>query len=622
MAKKTTQTGTRAIRAHFETARRQIEAEKPVVDPDPHLSRDGIRPGLWEGAPHDRMPPDCPVHVIGRDAQGTVWVLTATGHLRAVEKWDMPMLVDLFAPYVNYLFWAWPAWGKKKYVDEDGQPQEEPRIMRVEKDKVATCLINQAARRPDFDPQTQHRGRGGWQDKAGQFIWHSGSWMWMSNGKTLDRARPAEHDGFLYTRQPSTIEPWDMPVEQEESPALRILEDLRTWKWERPYLDPVLCLGWIATALMGGALKARPIVFTGGGAGVGKSTLHELIRNVLEGAVFAAVDTTAAGIYQRVKHDALPILVDELENKPGSTKAQSVIELARVAYTGGDIARGGADHEGTTFKMHNSFLFSAINPPPMTEADKSRMAILNLARLDASDGVGRKVSVAIETDGRMLLRQIMDGWTDFRGRLLQDWWDTLHQQGLDSRAIDTYGTLLAAAELLVGPAVLEEIGLPVTEQRKLGEIIAAATALERGERLDNWHKCVNRLLDSTIEQWRDGVKPTVGGVVEAVEKNELSLPFARERLQLVNLGMRDRGDPGQGYCLAVPNDGPLLQKIFADTEWQRSGWFGALKQAPQDVVLRNEGNKQKVKINGSTKHCLLIDMAAFAAYVEREGQKG
>jgi hypothetical protein len=61
----------------------------------------------------------------------------------------------------------------------------------------------------------------------------------------------------------------------------------------------------------------------------------------------------------------LPFLVDELESKAGSSKNQSVIELARVAYTGGDISRGGADHEGTTFKMNSSFMFSAINPPPM-----------------------------------------------------------------------------------------------------------------------------------------------------------------------------------------------------------------------------------------------------------------
>src|SRR5690606_32617273 len=126
-----------------------------------------------------------------------------------------------------------------------------------------------------------------------------------------------------------------------------------------PYLDPILCLGWLATSLMGAALKTRPVIFTTGGAGVGKTTLREVFRNVLDGAVFAVADTTAAGIYQHMRNDALMVLVDELENKPGSTKAQAVIDLARIAYSGDDMARGGQDHEGVQFKMYASFMFSA-----------------------------------------------------------------------------------------------------------------------------------------------------------------------------------------------------------------------------------------------------------------------
>jgi hypothetical protein len=111
----------------------------------------------------------------------------------------------------------------------------------------------------------------------------------------------------LYTRGKPTIEPWHEPVAADESPAKRILDDLATWNWQRPYLDPVLVLGWIASSLMGGALKARPIVFTTGGHGVGKSTLHELITNTLQGVVNTAVDTTAAGIYQKAKPRRLAV---------------------------------------------------------------------------------------------------------------------------------------------------------------------------------------------------------------------------------------------------------------------------------------------------------------------------
>jgi hypothetical protein len=338
--------------------------------------------------------------------------------------------------------------------------------------------------------------------------------------------------------------------------------------------------------------------------------------------VFSTVDTTAAGIYQRMKHDALPIMVDELENKPGSYKATSVIELARVSYTGGDIARGGADHEGTTFKMHSSFFFSAINPPPMGVQDRTRMAILNLSRLDTSAGIGRKVIVRNETDGRMILRQIMDGWKQFNEELLPHWWGILASQGLDSRAIDTYGTLLAAAELLVGMQGLIDCGLPADDSKQLADIIGEATAADRAEQLDNWHRCLNHLLASTIEQWRDGVKPSIGGVMDEltniVAHQDMDLDHARNRLQLVNCSCRRRGDvgtdPHAGPYLAIPSDGPMLAKVFASTEWQQGGWNIALKQGVTSGVVVINRDKSTMKINGAPKRCLLIDMKAFQKY--------
>lgn len=630
MAKKAqTQTGSRAIRAIFADAERAIEDTIDPHDPDPNLPRpdaDGnmIKPGQWDGAPFSKMPDDCPVKVVGRDADGVVYCISTTGHMRAMQKWDMPALADLFAPRLNTMMYFWPGFGEVK-VTEDGVEQKKLMVKRVERDKLMMCLVNDAARKPDFDPHTQHRGRGGWQDEQGRFIWHSGGWLWTSNGRKLERSRPAQHEGFLYTRMAATIEPWQEPVSAEESPAKRILADLKTWNWERPYLDPILLLGWIATALMGGALKARPIVFTTGGAGVGKSTLQELMKNALKGVVTTSVNTTAAGIYQRAKHDSLPFMVDELESKAGSTRAESVIELARVAYTGGDISRGGQDHEATTFTAQQSFLFSAINAPPMGSQDKSRMALLNLSRLDRANGIGRKLTVSVDTDGRMMLRQVMDGWTDFQGRLLQNYWDALAAQGLDSRAIDTFGTLLAAAELLVGPDALEEAGLPVTEHQRLGEIVASATALERAENLDNWHKCLDLLFQASIDAYREGIKPTIGGVCELLRVGPNAGGWdaagARERLQLVGLGAIDagklKGRPEFGPLLAVPADGPMLQRIFSDTEFLKGVWYTALKQAPRDIVLRDLGNAQKVKINGSTKHCLLIDLEAFERFATK-----
>jgi hypothetical protein len=220
----------------------------------------------------------------------------------------------------------------------------------------------------------------------------------------------------------------------------------------------------------------------------------------------------------------------------------------------------------------------------------------------------------------MILRQIMDGWKDFQGDMLQYYWEELAPQGLDSRAIDTFGTLLAAAELLVGREALEEIGLPVGEANRVGELVAAATAVERSENLDNWHACIDHLFNSTIESWREGIKPTVGSVAENLylgpQQGGWDAKGARERLALVGLGAVDRGKvgPDVGACIAVPSDGPQLARIFGDTNWHKGVWFSALKQGPADIVLRDKGNHQVVKINNVAKRCLLIDLEAFERF--------
>lgn len=607
MARRRTQVGTQATRAHFIEAMRALDERAEIRDADPNLPRDGINPGKWDGAPWDRLPPGCPVQVLGHNGTLT-YCLSATGQLHAVERWDMHVIASLFAPQVNYAYWAWPAF-KKVGTNEDGEPIY--RVDRVERDKAMICLVSEGKRRGLFDPNRRVRGRGGWMADQGSFIWNSGEWLWSVNERgELQAARPAEHGGYLYTRAPDITRPWEMPIAREESPALSILEDLRTWKWERPYLDPVLFLGWLVSALMGGALDWRPIVFTTGGAGVGKSTLHKIVEAILGDSLIALVDTTAAGIYQHVKQDSLPVTVDELEAKRGSTRATSVIELARLAASGGKMARGGQNHDGTTFQARSSFMFSAILPPPMGNQDKTRMAVLNLKKLDRGHG---REPVVRETDGRMLLRQIMDGWHDFRTQILPDWRKTLHLAGFDARAIDTYGTLLAAAEMLVGPEVLEDLGLEVSNQEALAEIIRAATSAERAEQIEKWQECLEHLLAAPIDAHRGGDRLTVGGVLEDFEKGgTLDLTYARERLALAGLGLRKAGEPAIGPFLAVPAKHPALTRIFADTDFYEGGWWAALKQAPEDVVLRGLDQRwHTVKIQRGAKYCLLVDLGAW-----------
>jgi hypothetical protein len=632
MAKKAViQSGLTGIRAQFQDAMSALAEVKAIKDEDPNLLRDGIKAGQWEGAPHNNMPPKCPVTVLGMKGD-TVYAISAIGEMQEITKFDLPTLIKLFSPFVNYLFWAWPAWSKAK-GELGSEGYVPPKVERIQRDQAWTAIIGEAGRKGLFDPQNNVRGRGGWkaQDK---FIWHSGKHLFSVDVKVdpktnratawdLRAAKPGEYDGYFYAQDNDTLHPWQSPVGVYDSPAPQILQDLQSWKWERPYIDPIFFLGWIGSAFLSGALDVRPILFTMGGAGTGKSTLHGILRALYGSALYSTANTTAAGIYQNLRQDSRPVAVDEFERKANSNKESAIIELARQSYSGAKGYRGGANGDGTEFELRSSFIFSAILHPHLGVQDRTRMIILNLNALD-KDGNAQQPLIKEEW-GRMLLRQLMDGYHDFYWHILPKWRGILSDRALalDPRAIDTYGTVLACAELLVGEQGLIDAGLhadPTSNDARLDldmliETLQTATEADRADQIQKWQEVIEKILGAKVDAYKAGERQTVGGIIEALEndqRTDMDIKEARARLALIGLGIREQGKPCKGYALAIPQTDDNLNRVFADSEFNHGGWTLALKQAPQTVVPRNLSKAEKtVKINRLPKTVTLVDLQGY-----------
>ncbi|CDZ67645.1 Putative nucleoside-triphosphatase [Neorhizobium galegae bv. orientalis] len=627
------QAGEKGVRAHFLDALQVLEEQKTLADPDPNTPREGIKAGQWPGAPHDAMPPGCPITVLGKKGE-TIYVIDAIGEMQEVTRWDLPTLARLFSPHLNYLMWAWPAFGKSEGTNEDGEPNP-PKVKRVERDKAAMAIIAEAGRKGLFDPQQNVRGRGGWKAQD-RFIWHSGKYLFTvdvkadgqnkATGWNLQATKPGEYDGFFYAQDADTIQPWQQHIGIEDSPAHQLLQDLQSWNWERPYIDPIFLLGWIGSAMLSGALDVRPILFTTGGAGVGKSTLHGIIQALFGPALYHTANTTAAGIYQNIRQDSRPVAVDEFERKANSTKETPIVELARQSYSGAKGYRGGANGEGTEFELRSSFMFSAIMPPVLGVQDRTRMIILNLKALDKSRTTAQPV--ISDVAGRMLLRQMMDGFHDFYWHILPKWKTRLADKRLpfDARAIDTYGTVLACAELLVGEQGMIDAGMhedPFITGRlnidMLIETLDAATAAERADQVPQWQIVIEKVLGAKLDSYKGGDKLTVGGVIEQLEEKVMTIEDARRLLALMGLGMREQGSPGVGYSLAIPHGDDNLDRLFADSDFHKGGWTLALRQAPETVVPRDLTKALKtVKINRLPKTVTLVDLKGYDAWMERE----
>lgn len=633
--------GQSMVRGVLARARQKRDAATVWQDPEPgqrlSCSLGEIDPGPqtptrargWTVDPATGLPDTgdmpFPVTVLGKDGDA-ICLVDTLGQFTTVtpSQFGQGVIQSLFGDRQRYLYWAFPRWNA------------EMEVTGWKAEMVREIMYTAAAKRGIFSALDRVRGLGCWQDKAGDLVWHAGDYIWRLKRdprKPLLHSQAAgEFETSFYTRRPDTVTPWPEPVSWSNCPARDILRGLKQWNWRRD-TDPLLLLGWIGSAFLGAALEWRPACFVTGDRAVGKSTLQALLRGIFGNALHATADATAAGIYQRVKQDCLPVAVDELEAGGDNKRAKAVFNLARLAASGAVMYRGGADHQGTEFRAQNSFFFSSINIPPLHPQDLSRTAILRLAKLDKSRAAEKPLVVDADTCGPLILRRLFDMWPAYPA-LRAAYRAALGKGGHDGRGQDTYGTLLACAHMLLGDEGIEEAGYPIEGINegldRWADLLPAGQLPENENASENWIACLVRLLTSPVSTWRDGGRQTVGALLQEYEEatdphakaaGDMNFEKARALLQQAGLGLIPPGQRGNdGPILAIPNQSQLVANLFRDTDWagagQLGGWADALRQGPESIVMTT---KNQVRVNGVNVRCTLIVLKKFHELMERQG---
>lgn len=611
-------TGTAAIAAGFEEARRRLRRRQGVSDPDRGrpLTIDGesVPPGQWQHlAGPDGMPPGCPVKVLGMDGD-MLYVIDALGQLASISDhaFGQNKVQRLFLNRMGYLYWAFPRIGKGGSVDG------------FDTVAVRDALYRAAGEQGMWSAANRVRGLGGWTDRTGNFVYHAGEVLYVK-GREVPTG---DYDGQFYPRRPGVPEPWETEVTDDMLRATGLLDALANFTFERA-IDKIFILGWLCAAFYGAALPWRPMIFVVGDRGVGKSTLQALVKGVLGEALHATADTTPAGIYQRVGQDSLPVAVDELEAGANNDRVKGVVALARLAASGAVQFRGGSNHVGTSFTAKNCFFFSAINMPPVPSQDLSRMAIIHLQRRPAGYSA-KPATVDADVLGRMVLRRLIDRWPAFE-QTYQSYREALARGGHDGRGQDTYGTLLACADLLLGDGLLDDLGMPTIEGGldRWGKLLAPASLPEHEDATDNWRRCLNHLLTARIDAWRGGVRQTVGQLLDDLgdgANGALSLKDANDLLAQIDLKVREAADvlPNQigGKVLFVPNQSAMIAQVFKGEVWAGDGstgsWPGALRQGEHTGVIFKDRRFNKERINGVERRCTLINLRELNFLMNRE----
>lgn len=252
-------------------------------------------------------------------------------------------------------------------------------------DKKAACnwLFRTADARGIYDME-RVRGRGAWMDK-GRYVFHHGDRLTV-DGQQVGITRI--QSSYVYPMAKSMPEPAEVMLSAEEGAHLvKVAEMIR---WSMPS-SAALLAGWVMLAPICGALRWRPHIWLTGAAGTGKSTVQRDYCGALTRGfnIYAQGESTEAGIRQKIRGDARPVLMDEAESNDEKSKGRmdAILATIRQASTESqaETLKGTISGASMNFRIRSMFCLASINTNLDKKADIDRLCKLTV-RPPARDG--------------------------------------------------------------------------------------------------------------------------------------------------------------------------------------------------------------------------------------------
>ena len=546
------------------------------------------------------LPPGCPVIPLG--VHGNMrYYLDAHNQRRDLSNSDHTRtnLLGLFSDKIEYVY-SVRDWTRR---NKDGD-------LRVRPERLAEDLMVASGRAGLWDPMDNERGRGAWRGAQDELILHTGDKVMVFGTTDAWGLRMVQQPGLigrcLYAAGEPTAEPAPNPPEDGSDPAATLLEILSTWNWRRGDLDAVLFLGWIGAAMIGGALKWRPSAWLTGGKGTGKTTLQSLVTHVMGGknSLISLQNTTAAGVYQTLRHQTLPVAIDEMEAGEDNRRTAGVVEIARLSASGGTMARGSDKSVPVNFTLRSCFLFSSVLVPPLLGTDRSRLAILDLDELPPDAPAPDLNEARLRAIGAQLRRRIVSEWAR-HDSTVKYYIAQLTAGGHSKRGAEQFGTLLACADMLLFQGATDKILASDWVAR-----MHAADLAETADDVRDEEQCWQTLLATPIDAYRRGEKVNIGewinraaGRVKAwddVAEAGRILQSHGIRVESFLVGTRT------SRWVAVANAHAVLAGLFERTRWTaprgvQGVWGQALRRLPGA-----ERSGKALYFGGATSRAVLI----------------
>ena len=318
----------------------------------------------------------------------------------------------------------------------------------------------------------------------------------------------------------------------------------------------------------------------------GKSTLVATFEGLAGGFLLTSEDTTAAGVWQLLEFDALPLALDEAGDDIDPRRAIALLRLIRVLTGGGRITRGGAAHRGRQFAVSASIMCSSVARPPMLPQDVSRIVPIHV--LKPKQPPPQPEPRTLRVLGVQIFQRVIDGWPRYTAAS-EAYLAAFATAGLADRATRNSATLLALAHVVLSGDVAVDADTARRHVSKLAEDLKEARA-EASSSHEAWLQYLrSRLLPFEGVTERLTVYELIRDAALSA-RNDLCLTEgtgsnAANILKQVGIVIRCPKNGGRVSALAIANEHAGLTRLHQDTPWagghgRRGGWVDAARGLP------------------------------------------
>lgn len=468
-------------------------------------------------------------------------------------------------------------------------------------DMAADTLMRQCEARGVFSPDVI-RGRGAWLDE-GRAVFHFGSHLWVDGklmGVTAIRSR------YVYEMDIKLNPPGEVALTDPEGQML--VDVAKRFRWSKP-ASAALLAGFVALAPICGALRWRPHVWITGGAGCGKTTvLNEFVHQLLGGLdIFAQGNSTEAGIRQKLRSDALPVLFDESEqnNEREVGRVQNVLSLIRQASSesAAMTLKGTAGGDAMHFIVRSMFCLSSIQVGMKHQADLERLTVLALRpKREDTDAANNWASLKdelhlIQRDHEMpsrLFKRTLE-LLPITLENIKTFVEAASRKFGSVREGDQYGTLLAGCwSLMSSRLATSEEAAALIESFEWDEF-------RENLEVDESTKALGALLEAQV-RIAGGVGLTIHEIIMAATGRPSAgsmMSQAEATAALGRYGMRVQGEE-----LLLSNNSHALAELMPAP--YNADWRGQILRVPG--VRRHE---KAVRFSGHVSKCLAVPLASI-----------